>query len=109
MKNIFTPVLYISLLTITIETTYGQAFNNLKSADSLYMNKKWTVAKLIYSKFSGDTSKNSMIWNRLGFCNQNLGLNFEAIDDYNKSLANNPVPLLKGSTMSRRENNFGYL
>src|SRR5438045_4777437 len=42
-----------------------------------------------------------MIWNRLGFCNQNLGLYSEAIGNYNRSLANKPNPLVKGSAMSR--------
>lgn len=101
MKNVFKPVLNIFLLSVTIETTYGQTHNDLQAADSLYMSRNWTAARTKYVNYLGDTSKNSMIWNRLGFCNQNLGLYSEAIDDYNKSLAYNPIPQVKGSAMSR--------
>ncbi len=101
MKNIGTIVLYISVLIITNESSYGQPNNNLQAADSFYLNKNWGAAKNIYLMYLGDTSKNSMIWNRLGFCNQNLGIYSEAVGNYNKSLANNPNPLVKGSAMSR--------
>ena len=101
MKNIFTPVLYVFLLTVTIEISYGQALHDLQAADSFYLNKNWAVAKTKYLKYLGDTSTNSMVWNRLGYCNQNLGLYSEAINDYNKSLSNNPNPLVKGSAMYR--------
>lgn len=89
MKNICVIILCISMLTVTNERIYGQAINNLRAADSFYMNKNRAGAKMIYLKYLGDTSKSSMIWNRLGFCNRNLGLYAEAIGDYNKSLANN--------------------
>jgi tetratricopeptide (TPR) repeat protein len=101
MKNICTIILYITILTVTYGTAYGQVINNLETADSFYMNKNWVTAKNIYQKYLGDTSKNSMIWNRLGFCNQKLGLYSEAMGDYNKSLANNPNLLVKRSAMSR--------
>ena len=101
MKNIYAVILCISILTVTNERTYGQVMNNLQAADSFYMNKNWANAKIIYLEYLGDTSKNSMIWNRLGFCNQNLGLYSEAVGDYKKSLANNPNPMVKGSAMSR--------
>src|SRR5664279_4601589 len=101
MKNIYTAIACVIILTGTNESTYSQVINHLQEADSLYMNKNWAAAKTIYVHFLGDTSKNSMIWNRLGFCNQNLGLYAEAITDYNKSLLYNPNPLVKGSAMSR--------
>ena len=101
MKNICVIILCISIVTVTNERIYSQAINNLQAADSFYMIKNWAASKMIYLKYLGDTSRNSMIWNRLGFCNQNLGLYSEAIGDYDKSLANNPNPLVKGSAMSR--------
>ncbi len=101
MKKIYGIILYVAILMATNQKTYGQLTNELQRADSFYMNKNWGTAKMIYLKYLGDTSKNSMIWNRLGFCNQNLGLYADAIADYNKSLANNPNPLVKGSAMSR--------
>jgi hypothetical protein len=61
MKNIFTPVLYIFLVTVTIETSYGQVPNDLQAADSSYLNKNQAVAKTKYLRYLGDTSKNSMI------------------------------------------------
>jgi tetratricopeptide (TPR) repeat protein len=101
MKKICAIILYISILTVADERTYGQVTNNLQAADSFYLNKNWGTAKIIYLKYLGDTSKNSMIWNRLGYCNKNLGLYSEAVEDYNRSFANNPNPLVKGSAMSR--------
>ncbi len=101
MKYIHVAILCISILTGTNERTYSQVMNNLQTADSFYMNKNWGNAKIIYLKLLGDTSKNSMVWNRLGFCNQNLGLYSDAVGNYKKSLANNPNPLVMGSAMSR--------
>jgi tetratricopeptide (TPR) repeat protein len=101
MKNIFVFIVCLSMLTVTNERTYGQVQDRLQTADSFYMNKNWSQAKMIYAKYLGDTSKNAMIWNRLGFCNQNLGLYPEAITDFNRSLANNPIPTVRGSAMSR--------
>jgi len=101
VKNICAIILYILILTAANERICAQAINNLQAADSFYANRNWAAAKMIYLKYLGDTSKNSMVWNRLGFCNQNLGLYSEAIGNYNTSLANNPNPLVKGSAMSR--------
>jgi tetratricopeptide (TPR) repeat protein len=101
MKNNCVIILFISILSMAFEWSYGQPANHLQEADSFYQNKNWGAAKAIYIKYLGDTSKNSILWNRLGFCNQNLGLYSEAVGDYNKSLANNPNPLVKGSAMSR--------
>jgi tetratricopeptide (TPR) repeat protein len=101
MKNLSAFILSVFFLMLTIETSYGQAPAGLQAADSLYINKKWSAAKQEYVKYLGDTSKNAMIWNRLGFCNQNLGLYPEALNDYNKALANNPIPAVKGSALSR--------
>jgi tetratricopeptide (TPR) repeat protein len=101
MKNIYTILACIALLTVTNETGYGQMKDNLQTGDSLYVKKNWAGAKLIYTKYLGDTSGNSMVWNRLGFCNQNLNLYAEAIENYKRSLINNPNPFVKGSAMSR--------
>jgi tetratricopeptide (TPR) repeat protein len=57
--------------------------------------------KMKYAAYLGDTSLNAMIWNRLGFCNQNLGLYGDAITDYKKALASNPSPPVKNSALSR--------
>jgi tetratricopeptide (TPR) repeat protein len=42
-----------------------------------------------------------MVWNRLGFCNQNLGQFSEALSDYNKSLDRNPSPMLRSVATMR--------
>lgn len=101
MKNIFVIFLSCLLLTGTIETTYAQTGIDLAKADSLYQNKNWREAQSMYEKYLGDSSKNSMLWNRLGYCHQNLGLYQNAIKDYNRSLSFNSNPLVKTSAMSR--------
>jgi hypothetical protein len=70
VKNICVIILYILILTAANEMIYAQAVNNLQAADSFYVNRKWAAAKMIYLKYPGDSSKNSMIWNRPGFVNR---------------------------------------
>ncbi len=96
-KIIFTSLVWIA----AIKAVHAQIPAELESVDSLYSNKNWSAAKMKYAAYLGDTSSNAMIWNRLGFCNQNLGYYEDAIKDYNKALANNPSPPVKNSALSR--------
>jgi tetratricopeptide (TPR) repeat protein len=89
------------LMIVIVENGFTQGISILRSADSLYFSKSWKEAKTEYKKFLSDTSTNAVVWNRMGYCNQNLGLYSEAISDYNKSLANHPVPIVKSSVESR--------
>jgi hypothetical protein len=90
------------LLSVVTETARGQAIPALHAADSLYANKKWAAAKMKYADYvRGDTS-NPMVWNRLGYCNQNLGLYGEAMSNYDQVLAHHPVMAVKSSAMFRK-------
>jgi hypothetical protein len=48
-----------------------------------------------YDSYLKTDDSNSMVWNRLGFCNQNLGHLSEALSNYKKSLACHPSPMLQ--------------
>jgi tetratricopeptide (TPR) repeat protein len=101
MKKNFLLLSFLFALMLSIESIYGQPKSDLQSADSFYQNKNWTVAKQKYLKYLGDDSLNSLVWNRLGYCNQNLGNYADAINNYNRSLKLNPSPLIKGSAQMR--------
>jgi hypothetical protein len=91
----------ISLLLFMFAMAGAQTSPVLKIADSLYFSRNWAAAKPIYVRYLADTSTNSMLWNRLGFCDQHLGLYTDAINAYNKALANNPAPVIKSSALIR--------
>src|SRR5258708_5657888 len=89
------PMLVLFLETIAITYSNGQSTVLLESGDSLYANKNWAGAKMKYDSYLKTNDSNSIVWNRLGFCNQNLGLFSEALGDYNKSLSHGPSPIVK--------------
>src|SRR4051794_18888156 len=66
-----------------------------KIADSLYQLSDFTKALQLYEKVVKQTTNNAIVWNRLGYCYHNAGKYTEALQCYEKSLANNPAPLLK--------------
>jgi tetratricopeptide (TPR) repeat protein len=101
MKKIFLFFSVLFTLMLSIESIYGQPNADLNTADSFYQNKNWTVAKQKYLKYLGDDSLNSLVWNRLGYCNQNLGNYTDAISNYNRSLRLNPSSPVKGSAQMR--------
>jgi tetratricopeptide (TPR) repeat protein len=94
--------LLVSFLAVVNQ---GKAQNNtlLQAADSLYTGNKWEPAKQKYISYLADTSaaKNAVAWNRLGYCNYNLGFYQDALTDFNKVLANKPVPPVKSVAMTR--------
>jgi hypothetical protein len=58
----------------SVKSMYSSATGNtMVTADSLYYAQNWSAAKELYEKLLGDTSHNSIAWNRLGFSNYNLG------------------------------------
>ena len=75
--------------------------NSMLTADSLYYAQNWSAAKDLYEKLLGDTSHNSIAWNRLGFSNYNLGNYDKAMHCYEKALMFNPIPPVKASAYSR--------
>jgi tetratricopeptide (TPR) repeat protein len=98
---------FVFLLVTSISSAIAQntmkntARDLIKVADSLYYAQDWKNAKKMYESVLKDTSHNSIAWNRLGFSNYNLGNNDEALEDFQKALAYNPMPPVKASALSR--------
>ena len=82
---------------------YGQKSvqTSLLIADSLFGQKEWQAARGIYEKQLGDTSKNSLEWNRLGYCCFRLEDLASAKKYFQKSLDTNPSGFLKSLVLSR--------
>ncbi len=93
MKKILILVLFFS--TTIIRQSAAQSAALLQAGDSLYAKKNWAGAKMKYVSYLKTDDSNSIVWNRLGFCNQNLGFLTEALSDYNTSLIHNPPPVVK--------------
>ncbi len=74
---------------------------SMKKADSFYFAQDWSSARKIYEKLLGDTSQNSIAWNRLGFSDYNLGNYDKAMRCYKNALAFNRIPPVKASAFSR--------
>lgn len=89
MKSLLVCLLLIFSVTQTIS---AQNAGTLAAADSLFTKQNWKAAKAQYLSYLSDTSTNARAWNRLGYCNQNLGLYADALTDYTKVLACNPAP-----------------
>ena len=94
--------LYVPLLLIWSNSdAQNKPAGMLQKADSLFAVKNWNAAKPLYESYLKDTSVNCIGWNRLGYCNQNLGLYNEALKNYQTVLANKPSPPVKGSASAR--------
>ena len=74
---------------------------SMQKADSFYFTQDWSSARNMYEKLLGDTSQNSIAWNRLGFSDYNLGNYDKAMRCYKNALAFNPIPPVKASAYSR--------
>ena len=74
---------------------------SIVTADSFFLARNWKQAKQIYEAVLNDTTKNSLAWNRLGFSNYNLKLYDAALKCFQKSIAQNPQPVLRGIVYSR--------
>lgn len=87
----------------------AQTADHLKKADSLFAKQDYKNAREHYLAYLGDTSKNSLAWNRLGYCNQTLGLYADAVTNYNRALANNPNPPVRNVVLSRMARTYSLL
>ncbi|MGN6396185.1 MAG: tetratricopeptide repeat protein [Mucilaginibacter sp.] len=98
----FFSSLLICLLMI-IKPAKAQNNALLQAADSLFAGNDWKGAKEKYASYLADTlaAKNAVAWNKLGYCNYNLGFYQDAITDFNKTLANKPKPPVRNMAMSR--------
>ncbi|HSZ32921.1 MAG TPA: hypothetical protein VK772_06400 [Puia sp.] len=101
MRFIFVTMIQVLFVVAITGDARGQSTENLQVADSLYADKQWALAKIEYQHHLIKDSANSIIWNKLGFCNQNLNFTQEAIRDYKMSLANNPIGPVKSIVMFR--------
>lgn len=70
-------------------------------ADSLFSLGQWQQALPFYEKLMKQIPQNSLEWNRMGYCYHNLGNYAEAMNCYQKSLANKPSVGLKPVLESR--------
>jgi len=93
--------IYVVILGFISQVNAQPNHPELKRADSLYFAQDWTNARQAYLAVLKDTSHNSIALNRLGFSEYNTGHYSEAMADFKKSLANKPIPAVKGSVYSR--------
>jgi tetratricopeptide (TPR) repeat protein len=100
MKTFTTLISF--LLVVTAMAVHAQTTPALLLADSLYSNREWASAKMKYADYLLKDSSNSMVWNRMGYCNQNLGYYTEAISNYNEALLHHPQTVVKSSAMFRK-------
>jgi hypothetical protein len=100
MRNSFASIIFLAFLSV--ESSIGQTVPVLQTADSLYTNKNWTTAKKKYTGYLKEDGSNSMAWNRLGYCNQNLGFYEEALRDYDQALSHQPVQMIKNVVLFRK-------
>ena len=104
------PIKIVMLtLSISLCSVFTYAQNKLHAADSLFALKNWKAAKQNYVSYLGDTSVNSLAWNRLGYCNHNLGLYDEALKDYQRALDNKPSPPVRGVATARMARSYAML
>ncbi|SEP36397.1 tetratricopeptide repeat protein [Mucilaginibacter sp. OK283] len=92
------PSLLLSVFNAKAQFTSG----GIKKADSLFFAQNWTGAQKQYRLVLADTSHNGLAWNRLGFCEYNLGNYQAAIGAYQKALMGKPAAPLKAIVYSRR-------
>jgi Tetratricopeptide repeat len=101
--RILSATLFTFFLMQETPDLYGQkpSPTPLYFADSLFAQREWLAAKSIYQRQLGDTSTNSLEWNRLGYCCYRLNNPEGAIKYFQKSLETNPSGFLKGLIFSR--------
>jgi len=81
----------------------------LRAADSLFQSQQWKPAKEKYQQYLTDTVTNPVTWNRLGYCEYNLGLYPQSISHYEKALTLNPAPQVKYVIEVRLARSYGQL
>lgn len=103
MKKLTLLMMAPALLALSVFQAEAQvAFPGIKKADSLFFAQNWAGAQKQYKVALADTSHNSLAWNRLGFCEYNLGNYEAAIIAYQKALTGKAAAPLKAIVYSRR-------
>ena len=97
-KAILTIILIVPAMagSVSLAQTPAQTPGpRLSEADSLFAHKAWSLARARYLSILGDKVAIAAAWYRLGFCDQNLGKDEEAMRDYRQALQLHPSPPLK--------------
>jgi len=109
------PICYILLIVFALLHTEKVASqtapekSSLNTADSFFQLKQWKPAKEQYEQYLADTVTNPITWNRLGYCDYNLGLYPQSISHYKKALTLNPAPPVKYVIEVRLARSYGQL
>ncbi|HTR31404.1 MAG TPA: tetratricopeptide repeat protein [Puia sp.] len=98
---IIVPALLVSVYGNGQNSFQRLSISHLDRADSLFTARNWREAKKIYETTLRDTAYNSLEWNRLGFCDLNLGLYADALTCFRRSLVQQPSTPLKAIVYSR--------
>ena len=102
--------IFFVLIQATTATAQTSAHRSLlQSADSLFQAQQWKAAKEKYQQYGMDTVTNPVTWNRLGFCNYNLGLYQPSIGNYEKALTLGPAPPVRTVIEVRLARSYGRL
>src|SRR5262245_32951017 len=96
-KYLYMLCMFFSIHVLA-QPKHSTVFNgDMQTADSLYFAQNWHAAKDMYEQLLGDTSHNSVAWNRLGFVYYNLQLYDKAMQSYTKALVLQPAAPIKAS------------
>ena len=106
-KNLLILFVFFQGTTATAQTTVHRSL--LRAADSLFQLQQWKPAKEKYQQYLTDTVTSPITWNRLGYCNYNLGLYQQSISQYEKALTLNPAAQVKYVIEVRLARSYGQL
>lgn len=103
MKKIFFCFAFIFPIILNAQTgtSLSTVLPEQQIADSMFSLGQWKQALPLYEKLMKQIPQNSLEWNRMGYCYHNLGNYTEAMNCYQRSLANNPPAGLKPIVESR--------
>lgn len=103
MKNLLLTTMFVlcCLIVSAQNSKKSTAHFTIKQADSLFFSSLWKSAIPAYEDVLKQTPENSLAWNRLGFCYQNIQEFDKALQNYNNSLANKPSKQLENVVHSR--------
>jgi len=104
-------LIFIAFLTFITTSAQIAAYHSslLTAGDSLFQLEQWEQAKEKYQVYLTDTVSNPVTWNRLGYCDYNLGLQQQAISHYQKALTLNPAPPVRQVIEVRLARSYGQL
>jgi hypothetical protein len=104
MKRIallFTLMLSLSLSAHSQSSKQSNSRFTIQLADSLFFVQAWKNAIPVYEAVLKQAAGNSLAFNRLGYCYQNIGDLEKAMTNYNRSLENSASTGLQATVHSR--------